>query len=91
MKSFALLILLSVFQISAYGENIVAPCEVPNVCREEVFTEPPVFLEEICRETKEIKNRETEGDIVKYLLFSMRCEAVENMEFSSQKAIGVSI
>ena len=91
MKSFVLLTLLLAFQVSAYGENIVAPCEMTNVFREDTFMGSPVLLEEGYKETKEIKNRGIEGDIVKYLLLSTRCESVGDMGFSSRKAIRVSI
>ena len=91
MKIAALLILLLGFQVSAYGESVVAGgIDVP-VFRGEAFFADTAKLESDITAKSGGGEAEFLGDLIKDLLLSVRCEPIRDIENSGEMAVRVSV
>ena len=91
MKLTALLILLLGFQVSAYGESIIAGGMAVPVLRDEVFFSDTAKIAPDMTAESGAGETEALGDLVNYLLLSVRCEVIRDVENSGEMAVRVSL
>jgi hypothetical protein len=91
MKLTALLILLLGFQVSAYGESMVAGGTAVPVLRDELFFADTAKIEPDITAKGASVETEFLGDLIKHLLFSVRCDVIRDIENSGEMAVRVSL
>ena len=91
MKITALLILVLAFHVTAYGESVVAVHEAVSAWNEEALTASSVGNMVGSVETCDMAETELFGDIIKYLLLSVQCEAIRKTDDLGERATRISI
>ena len=91
MKVTFLLILLLGLQVPVYGESIMAPGEVVPGLKGMVFSLDPAGPGLSAGATDGLGERERLGDVVNYILSSVRCEVLREIDGAGERAIRISI